>query len=297
MNNSQVAHSWANQTKDKAKGSSFYFDGPVIYSYGAHFPIAAHHTTPSGAAVILFTTRTYGNTTAKHINHTRRAIPGSIPVFNVLDVGDPRNGGRWAIREHGAPDHAANIAHYAGRINEDIENAKRARKYGAQYINTADALIQEHNDYIDVWTIDAPKVNLKSMIPAAELDAINARAAKYEAETEERERKQRERAAADEAEDLALWTAGGDIRRMFYNSEVKLRIKGGKVETSRGADVSTATARRAIGAWQARTIAAGYKLNGFTVAEVFPDHIIIGCHNISAAEIERIAALFEGSKE
>ena len=293
MNNSQVAHAWANQTKDKAKGSSYYFDGPVIYSYGRHFPIAAHHTTPSGAAVILFTTHTYGNTTAKHINHTRRAIPGSIPVFNVVDVGDPRAGGQWAIREHGAPDHAANIAHYAGRITENIEKAKRARTYGAHYLDMAGGLIKEHNDYIDVWTIDAPKVNIKSMIPAAELDAINARAAKYKAEAEERERKRREKAAADEAADLALWTAGGDIRRSFYNSEVKLRIKGDKVETSRGADVTIDTARRAIGAWQARTIEAGYKLNGFTVAEVFPDHIIIGCHNISAAEIERITALLE----
>lgn len=34
MNNSMVAHLWANEMKEFANGSNFYFEGESIYSYG-----------------------------------------------------------------------------------------------------------------------------------------------------------------------------------------------------------------------------------------------------------------------
>lgn len=40
MNNREVAHAWAGQQKESARGSHFFFNGPSIYSYGAHFEIA-----------------------------------------------------------------------------------------------------------------------------------------------------------------------------------------------------------------------------------------------------------------
>ena len=36
MNNSMVAHLWANEMKEFANGSNFYFEGESIYSYGSH---------------------------------------------------------------------------------------------------------------------------------------------------------------------------------------------------------------------------------------------------------------------
>jgi hypothetical protein len=291
-NNSEVAHAWANQTQEKGRGSNYYFEGPVIYSYGGHFPIAAHHTTPTGAAVVLFTTDTYSSTTAKHICHTRRAC-SHLAVLNVPDVGDPRDGGRWAVRDHGAPDHAANIKYLMDAIVENIGKAGRARKYGADYISTAEALANDLNYYIEIWDIDQEKADIGGLMPAGDIEKIKARAAKYTAEAEERKRKAKEKAAAEEAADLETWAGGGSPgRNTFYNSAVRLRISpdGERIETSHGASVSTETARRAIGAWQAATIEPGYKLNGYTVDQVFKDHIIIGCHDISAAEIEQITA-------
>jgi hypothetical protein len=77
-----VAHLWAHQTQPSARNSgrgNFYFEGATIYSYGRHFPIARH----ADANTILFTTRGYSNTTARHIGDVRRAIPDSKRVFLV----------------------------------------------------------------------------------------------------------------------------------------------------------------------------------------------------------------------
>lgn len=37
MNNSMVAHLWANEKKESGKGSNLFFEGRSIYSYGYHF--------------------------------------------------------------------------------------------------------------------------------------------------------------------------------------------------------------------------------------------------------------------
>lgn len=39
MNNSMVAHLWANEKQESANGSNFYFEGESIYSYGRHFEV------------------------------------------------------------------------------------------------------------------------------------------------------------------------------------------------------------------------------------------------------------------
>lgn len=39
MNNYMVAHLWANEKKESARGSNFFFEGESIYSYGYHFEV------------------------------------------------------------------------------------------------------------------------------------------------------------------------------------------------------------------------------------------------------------------
>lgn len=39
MNNSMVAHLWANEKKESARGNKFFFEGKSIYSYGYYFEI------------------------------------------------------------------------------------------------------------------------------------------------------------------------------------------------------------------------------------------------------------------
>jgi hypothetical protein len=83
----EIAHLWAHQSKPDARNpqSNFYFRGDTIYSYGSHFPIA-RHIEHDGKKAVLFTSRTYSNTTAKHVHNTRGSIPRGVPVFEVDDV-------------------------------------------------------------------------------------------------------------------------------------------------------------------------------------------------------------------
>jgi hypothetical protein len=86
MNNKEVAHSWAHQTQSRASGSSFYYVGETIYSYGSHFPIARLFTHPkTKGRAVLFTTHGYSVTTSKHKGYARAAV-SHLPVFLVDDV-------------------------------------------------------------------------------------------------------------------------------------------------------------------------------------------------------------------
>ena len=89
FHDSQVAHLWANKSQPEARTprGNFYFNGPTIYSYGVHFPIAAHVTGTNGRAGVILTTARYSVTTSGHVSTVRGALRGlPVPVFYVSAV-------------------------------------------------------------------------------------------------------------------------------------------------------------------------------------------------------------------
>ena len=124
MNNSNVAHLWAAQGKPGAKGSNLFFEGPTMFSYGHHFPIA--NIVPASGKrprVILFTSRDYSVTTAKHKSCVYHAIPGSDTVFTVPHVTPAICGGVENI------DHAKNAAHLMSVVIDNRTKGLRSIKY------------------------------------------------------------------------------------------------------------------------------------------------------------------------
>jgi len=75
----ELARVWLKQSQDtgRSPGERMYFSGDTIYSYGSHFPIARLFDSPNGEPVILFTTRSYSNTTSKHVRVVQRAVHSS----------------------------------------------------------------------------------------------------------------------------------------------------------------------------------------------------------------------------
>ncbi len=72
MNNKTVAENWRDQTGKAKNGSSMYYEGKTIYSYGYHFPMAyITDSTFQGKDIILQNSNGYSNSTAKHLNHMR----------------------------------------------------------------------------------------------------------------------------------------------------------------------------------------------------------------------------------
>lgn len=104
MENSMVAHVWAqgNQDEGRSNNGQFYFVGPVIYSYGSHF--VAGVIDAGGRHWI--NSDSYSPTTAKHMSYVRRAVPGrafAVPSLTgiyraIQDMGD-KSRAAWVKRE------------------------------------------------------------------------------------------------------------------------------------------------------------------------------------------------------
>lgn len=129
-----VARLWAAQSQYHARTApgNFFFNDSTIFSYGAHFPIAKH-VVNNGRAAILFTTRSYSATTARHICVVRRSIARDKAVFHVRDIDkvDPQ----------------AQLLTYAEQIEQAAERARRARVYASIRRRHVEDLVAEANAF------------------------------------------------------------------------------------------------------------------------------------------------------
>ena len=80
MNRTQVADAFASQSKPRGRASALYFDGPVAFSYGEHFPLAVI-TGPKAATV---NSSKYSSTTSRHQGMIRRAL--AAEGFTITDA-------------------------------------------------------------------------------------------------------------------------------------------------------------------------------------------------------------------
>lgn len=83
MNNSMVAHLWANEKQESANGSNFYFEGESIYSYGRHFEVGRIVRNKRGEKAYLINDTYYSSATSKHQYYVRKAIPTGSKMFYV----------------------------------------------------------------------------------------------------------------------------------------------------------------------------------------------------------------------
>jgi len=83
-----VAAHWATRDSEYVcnQKRTLYAERGVIYSYGAHFPIARHVANKRGHLAVFFTTRDYSPTTAHHKMVVRNALRGTERIFFVWNV-------------------------------------------------------------------------------------------------------------------------------------------------------------------------------------------------------------------
>ena len=296
----EVPHLWANQTQEHARGGNIFFRGPVIFSYGEHFPMA-RFVTRNGKRAVLFNEARYSVTTSSHQSATWSAIPHGVPVFEVKDLG-----GHY---ENPTIDHKVNLACYRSRITLHVENAARARTHGQWELEQARELAKEANAYAEFYGL---KARFDDLLPAG--DALGAlrkklvqraakealRTKKANAERAAREAEQERILALALAEKITLWRAGSpDVDSWQLNgAPTMLRIIGEEVQTSRGARFPLDHAKRGLSIVRA-VMSSGreYVRNGHTVhLGVYAlDRIEVngtvhaGCHVVPWSEIERIA--------
>lgn len=271
FSNDQVAHLWANRSRDSAHGSNFYFEGDTIYSYGSHFPIARHYK-----GVILFTTQGYSVTTARHISEARNAIPSSVEVFHV--------------KEPTRPPSRESVEEYRERIKSASLSVGRAKNPDARLRDLED-LISEANRFCHHF-------GFKTRFSAPDnIEQLRAKAKK----SSERERRQ---AAAKKAKfekecaaDISDWLNGTKIGSLpFHLDRVLLRKRGDTMETSKGAVVPISEAEKAF-RFCVLMREKGWRRNGdrfqigdFQLDSVSTAGVVAGCHHVHWDEINRFAS-------
>ncbi len=112
LSNRMVANKFAEGIS--GSGGHMFSEGNTVYSYGYHFPIARHtgKFTNNGQEIILFNSRGYSNTTARHKSHVMQAL--SDNSFYIIEIYNAEN-----IQE--------GIKELETRAQEAMQKEKRAR--------------------------------------------------------------------------------------------------------------------------------------------------------------------------
>jgi len=279
MNNKQVAHLWANQSRESASGSHFFFEGDTIYSYGRHFPIARHHE-----GIILFTSKDYSITTTSHKSYVRQACC-HLTSFTVSDV----------TRKPCVAD----LKEYAAEIEKLSTLVARARDPQWK-LSELETLIREANSFAEIFGFKR-RFAMPDETTLATLREKSKLAAQKKAKQTAIRNAKIER---ENAESIQKWIAGEQSSLPYTIGKVYLRAKDATdkadgsnplMQTSKGATVPLHEAEKAFrfviahrqAGWHRN--GANFQVGEFQLDSVNEQGVIAGCHHIAWDEIERFA--------
>lgn len=298
----EIAHLWIHQSQDNARNqtNNLYFYGNTIYSYGSHFPIAQIYDKDSH--IVFMTTKTYSNTTSKHINYVQYAI-NHKQIFNVPNV-EVNN-----IRDKNS--HKGNLNHYFDLIEVLVGKHKRARKYSYKgeinqnlnelrlYIKLfklRNFLTKDEKELVDNEDIihilcDKKTNNSISFIDIRKRKEKNANA---------RERKRQQKRLNDwlgfklkfKTNKVYLRLNERYERIPLKISECNINNNRHGVQTSHGAWVSL---KSAVILWKmikTKKDVKGHKIDYYTVTSL-NGTLKIGCHEIELEEVKRFGKLLD----
>jgi hypothetical protein len=271
-----VAHKWANKQQDSARnsGNTLFFEGDTIYSYGRHFPIAKH---VSGA--VLFTTRTYSNTTAKHISIVRHASNHLKKIY----CNNP------------ADSIASNFEAFEKNIKSELAGLARAKK-PMKYISAAQSVFEEAKNYAEYFNVEVPQ-HLYDLIDSATSGKYAEYLSREQARWAEEEKIRQAGEVLKAKKQLAEWRKG-KLNRLYNRLDDKdyLRIGNkGRIETSQNIEVPIELAKRVYKKIVGLIKLGGcngncdFDILGFKVNEITKEYIKVGCHKIDIKEINKMA--------
>lgn len=299
-NNQEVAHFFANKVCESGQGSSFYFTNDydnksTLYSYGRHFAIAKFDRDTEGNQVLLFTERTYGQATSRHIQYARSATSHLLRVFVPSLENTP----------------IQNIEYYRGQAKFILEKLLSARK-PVKYLDMLERLKAKVTAYCKFLGIPIPE-DLSILLNVTDSDGVpESIRLSTEAEKERLLQQKREFAIyeakrakeeAERVEETLIKWRNFEVNSIYSSwsdafSYLRFNADKGRVETSQRVEIPVNIAldfyyiinsikridvnKRDLGTSGVRLLGM-YQLN-----EVGEDFIRVGCHKISFAEIEAI---------
>jgi hypothetical protein len=276
-----IAHEWANRQDGSGigAGGNMLYGGGCVYSYGDHFIIAKHVKNEAGERAVLFTERTYSQTTAKHIAIVRNASSH----LNIIHVADP------------ALTHEEVFADWKQRIitiAEKLAQAKRPQKYATLIAD----LYSEAQRYADFFGQAIPE----QLAQAGNIRNSEQFADYLAKDREERaieQAKQKKRSQKLQQAKLKAWRAFET--NSFISADgwdyLRCNVNTCEVETTQQITFSLYEGK-ALFSFISDTIAKGgctdckeTFLGQYPIIEVSKDQIRIGCHKVAIKEINRFA--------
>jgi hypothetical protein len=263
-----VAHLFANQLQDEARTqtNNFYFFSDMIFSYGTHFCIARHISEKT----LLFTERSYSNTTAKHIAHVRNAANHINKIFCYNPSGT----------------HVENFKHWINEAEFNIDKLKRANK-PVIYLNNLDSIKNKAESYANFFNIEIPQ-QLKKALEITEKAQISEYLEQKDAYIKAEKQRKEKQAKKEHATELKKW-------RNFEKTSLYLRdgfdylrynLEKKRFETSQRIEIPLQ-----LGLKLYDKIKNGIqfeKVLDYSVKEINKNFVEIGCHKITIKEINQI---------
>ena len=303
MNNQQVAHLWANQSRGSAKGSNFFFNGKSIWSYGYHFEVGRIVETEKGKEIVLLNPESYSISTQRHQSYARQAC-------NHLESFDfPLHDSRYSTivrHELTKDDFTRAFVSFGKIVIDSVKKAKRSRKYSELYIKQAEKAMNDWNALKAHFPKLTKGIKRLKMPDDNQVDKLLAsdKAQKAKERKEKLEREKRARAMLAEKENDWL---NHECDYLPREARCLLRLNlWGKapltiVETSHGARVDKDKARLfylAINRFKDNPSECKerYQVGDFRLNKLTSNGAQIGCHFIEWNEIERFAKQMEWSK-
>jgi hypothetical protein len=277
FSNSELVHVFANQLQAEGKTAnrSMFFSNDTIYSYGYHFAIAKHIENENGKFV-LFTTRSYSNTTSKHISLVSVATQHLLKVYCYNpDFSIFSNFEEW-IKE-------------AKNVLLKLANAKKPLKY----LQLLQGILNEATIYAKYLNATVPTelIDICNITTKEELNVLIEKEAAKQKEKEAKEAKQKEKQHKEEltkfrnGENFSIYAINHNFAYLRYNKDTN------RIQTTQNVYIPFEVAKKFY-----NIIKGGInnidnlQILDYRVIELNKNFIQIGCHKIEFKEINRIAS-------
>jgi hypothetical protein len=271
FSNSELAHTYANKLQESGKSGSMFFYGSIIYSYGYHFPISKFITNEQGKEALLFTTRSYSNTTAKHISLVSMATRQYDKIFCYNPTGThEENFKAWLNSSE--------------QIAKGLINARKPEKYLTEIAHNK----RQAEQYSEFFGIDIPE-NLQNVFNISnKQEYLKLYEKQIEFEKQEAKRRLREQKIQFK-EQFKKWL-NEETDRLYTNYKYDfLRVKENRIETTQAVQIPLEIAKRLYLSIKNGSLSVGDKILNYSVDKVGQE-IKIGCHTFTKPYLLRFGS-------
>ena len=279
--NSELAHIWANDPDSSVYKSAHSFSCHYGKLYSYNTVIGQIVTEPAGRDTVIYNNASYSNSTAKHQNFMRGAtrhydvINITIPEMNLSSLVYRQSEFESVIKEPSEK-----------RALDLLAKAYKARTRASFYYSEAFDIYENLTKYAQFFKLE---------YTAPDLEKVKIKAVEVYKIEQERLRIQKENRIKAQAEALANWRAGLDVRNFF--EVTALRIKDDEIQTTKGARIPLDHAVKFWGlikSWHEKGVSYvkdhhSIHLGNYSVNRFENDILTVGCHSIPYSEIENIA--------